>query len=104
MAKVLRCGDVVPGWKAEIKGDSAHDVLRKAAEHAETSHNRESVRPDVSKVKGAIHDDGEARTQRAGSSKQLLRILFGLGRLLRRGRTAKTRRLERMAIDRNRQP
>jgi predicted small metal-binding protein len=33
MAKFLKCGDVVPGCKEEIKGDSEHDVLRKAAEH-----------------------------------------------------------------------
>jgi predicted small metal-binding protein len=65
----MKCGDVVPGCNAEIKGDSEHDVLRKAAEHAKTAHNMESIPPDVlSKVKGAIHDQGEPRTQKAGSS------------------------------------
>jgi predicted small metal-binding protein len=69
MAKVLKCGDVVPGCKEEIKGDSEHDVLRKAAEHAKTAHHMESIPPEVlSKVKGAIHDQGEPRTQKAGSS------------------------------------
>jgi predicted small metal-binding protein len=69
MAKVLKCGDVVPGCKEEIKGDTEHDVLRKAAEHAKTAHNLESIPPDVlAKVKGAIHDQGEQRTQKAGSS------------------------------------
>ena len=69
MGKVLKCGDVVPGCKEEIKGDSEHDVLRKAAEHAKTAHHMESIPPDVlSKVKGAIHDQGEQRTQKAGSS------------------------------------
>jgi predicted small metal-binding protein len=52
MGKVLKCGDVVPRCKEEIKGDSEHDVLRKAAEHAKTVHNMESIPPDVlSKVK-----------------------------------------------------
>ena len=69
MAKVPKCGDVVPGCKAEIKGHSEHDVLRKAAERAKTAHHMESIPPEVlSKVKSAIHDEGEARTQKAGSS------------------------------------
>jgi predicted small metal-binding protein len=69
MAKVLKCGDVVPGCKEEIRGDSEHDVLRQAAEHAKTTHNMDSIPPEVlSKVKGAIHDEGDARTQKAGSS------------------------------------
>jgi predicted small metal-binding protein len=45
--KVLKCGDVVPGCKAEIKGDSEHDVLRKAAEHAKTVHHMDGIPPDV---------------------------------------------------------
>jgi predicted small metal-binding protein len=55
MAKVLKYGEVVPGCKEEIKGDSEHDVLRKAAEHPKTAHHMQSISPDVlSKVKGAI--------------------------------------------------
>ena len=69
MTKVLKCGDVVPGCKAEIKGDSEHDVLRKAAEHAKTAHHMDSIPPEVlSKVKSAIHDEGDAKAQKAGSS------------------------------------
>ena len=69
MAKVLKCGDIVPGCNFEIKADSEHDVLRKAAEHAKTAHQMENIPPEVlSKVKGAIHDEGESRTQKAGSS------------------------------------
>ena len=65
MAKVLKCGDVVSGCKEEIKGDSEHDVLRKAAEHAKTAHHMDSIPPDVlSKVKGAIHDEGERERKR----------------------------------------
>jgi predicted small metal-binding protein len=61
--------NVVPRCKEEIEGDSEHDVLRKAAEHAKTAHHIEHIPPDVlSKVKGAIRDEGEARTQKAGSS------------------------------------
>jgi predicted small metal-binding protein len=68
MAKVLKCGDVVPGCKAEIRGDSDHDVLRKAAEHAKSAHHMENIPPEtLSKVKASIHDDGESRSQKAGS-------------------------------------
>ena len=68
MSKVLKCSDVNPGCNHEIRGDSEHDVLRKAAEHAKTAHQMESIPPEVlSKVKGAIRDEGEARAHRAGT-------------------------------------
>lgn len=69
MGKVLKCGDVVPGCNAEIRGDSDHDVLRKAAEHAKTDHHMDSIPPDVlAKVKNAIRDEGQSRSQRAGTA------------------------------------
>ncbi len=69
MAKVLKCGDVNPGCNHEIRGESDHDVLRKAAEHVRKDHHMENIPPDVlSKVKGAIHDEGEPRSQKAGST------------------------------------
>jgi predicted small metal-binding protein len=69
VSKVLKCSDVNPGCNAEIRGDSEHDVLRKAAEHARTDHHMETIPPDVlSKVKSAIRDEGEARAQKAGSA------------------------------------
>jgi predicted small metal-binding protein len=69
MSKVLKCSDVNPGCNHEIRGDSEHDVLRKAAEHAKKDHNMDSIPPDMlSKVKSAIHDEGEARSQKAGST------------------------------------
>jgi predicted small metal-binding protein len=67
MTKVLKCGDVVPGCKAEIKADSEHEVLRRAAEHARTAHNMDRIPPEVlSKVKSAIHDEGDSKAQKAG--------------------------------------
>jgi predicted small metal-binding protein len=69
MTKVLKCGDFTPGCNVEIRGSSEDEVLKKAAEHAKTAHNMQNIPPDVlSKVKGAIHDEGEARTQKAGTS------------------------------------
>jgi predicted small metal-binding protein len=69
MSKILKCGDVAPGCNAEIRGESEPDVLRKAAEHAKTDHNMESIPPDMlSKIKSAIRDEGEARSQKAGTA------------------------------------
>jgi predicted small metal-binding protein len=69
MTKVLNCGDVKPGCNFEIRGETEHDVLRKAADHAKTAHGMESIPPEVlSKVKGAIRDEGETRAQKAGST------------------------------------
>jgi predicted small metal-binding protein len=69
MGKILKCGDLVPGCKEEIKGNSDHDVLRKAAEQAKAAHHMDSIPPEVlSKMKGAIHDEGDARTQKASPS------------------------------------
>ena len=80
MAKVLKCGDVVPGCKEEIKGDSEHDVLRKAAEHAKTAHHMDSIPPDVlSKVKGAIHDEGDRERKKLVRQTRQLPRMFKTG-------------------------
>jgi predicted small metal-binding protein len=69
MTKVLKCGDVTPGCNAEIRGDSDDEVLKKAAEHAKTAHNMQNFPPNILfKIKGAIHDQGEARPQKVGTS------------------------------------
>jgi predicted small metal-binding protein len=58
MTKTLKCGDVVPGCKAEFRGSSEQEVLQQAAEHAKTSHNLVNIPPEVlAKVKSAIRDD-----------------------------------------------
>jgi predicted small metal-binding protein len=69
MAKVLKCGDVVPGCDFEMTGGSEHEVLEKAAAHAKSAHGLDSIPPDVlDKVRRAIHDDDEARAKGAGAS------------------------------------
>jgi predicted small metal-binding protein len=69
MSKILKCGDVSLGCNAEIRGESEHDVLRQAAEHAKTAHQMDNIPPDMlSKIKSAIHDEGEARSQKAGTA------------------------------------
>jgi len=69
MSKILECADVALGCDFEIRGESEHDVLRKAAQHAKTAHSMESIPPDMlAKIKSAIHDEGEARSQKASTS------------------------------------
>jgi predicted small metal-binding protein len=55
MAKILRCGDVMPGCSAILEGRDDDEVMRKATEHAKSAHGMATVTPDVAnKVKAAI--------------------------------------------------
>ena len=57
MAKVLRCGDLMPGCNTVIEGKDEAEVMAKGAEHARTAHNVTAIPPDLAaKVKGAIKD------------------------------------------------
>ena len=57
MAKVLRCGDLMPGCKAVIEGHDVAEVMKKGAEHAKTAHGITTIPADVAaKVQAAIKD------------------------------------------------
>lgn len=57
MAKVLRCGDLMPGCKAVVEGQNEAEVMAKAAEHAKKDHGMATIPPDVAaKAKAAIKD------------------------------------------------
>ena len=57
MAKVLNCGDLMPGCKAFIDGKDEAEVMAKGAEHAKTAHKMTTIPPDMAaKVKAAIKD------------------------------------------------
>jgi predicted small metal-binding protein len=57
MAKVLRCGDLMPGCNAVIEGKDEAEVMAKGAEHAKTAHKMTAIPPDIAaKVKAAIKD------------------------------------------------
>ena len=69
MAKVLKCGDVVPGCDYEMRGNSEEEVLQRAAEHAKADHGMDNVPPEIlDKVRGAIRDEDESRAKGAGAS------------------------------------
>ena len=57
MAKVLRCGDLMPGCQAVVEGKDVAEVLAKAVEHAKQSHGVTSIPPDLAaKAQAAIKD------------------------------------------------
>ena len=57
MAKVLRCGDVMPGCSFVVEGKDVAEVLAKGAEHAKKDHGMASIPTDmVAKVQAAIKD------------------------------------------------
>jgi predicted small metal-binding protein len=57
MAKVLRCGDLMPGCKAVIGGKDAAEVMAKGAEYAKKAHGMATIPPDLAKkVQAAIKD------------------------------------------------
>ncbi len=57
MAKVLRCGDLVPGCNAVIEGKDEAEVMAKGAEHAKAAHKMMTIPLDMAaKVKAAIKD------------------------------------------------
>ena len=57
MAKLLRCGDLMPGCQAVIEGKDMAEVMTKGAEHAKTAHGVTTIPPDMAKkVQAAIKD------------------------------------------------
>jgi predicted small metal-binding protein len=57
MAKVLKCGDLVPGCSAVIEGKDVAEVMAKGAKHAETAHGMKTIPPEMAaKVQAAIKD------------------------------------------------
>jgi predicted small metal-binding protein len=57
MAKVLRCGDLMPGCDAVIEGKDEAEVMAKGAEHAKTAHKMTAIPPEMAaKVKAAIKE------------------------------------------------
>ena len=57
MAKVLKCGDLVPGCSFVAEGKDVTEVMAKGAAHAKTAHGMSSIPPDMmKKVQAAIKD------------------------------------------------
>jgi len=58
MAKVLRCRDVGLDCEGEIRADTEAEILRQAAEHAQSTHNMKEMPSEVvENVRAAIRDE-----------------------------------------------
>jgi len=58
MAKVLRCRDVGFDCDGMIRAETEEEILKKAAEHAQTVHNLKEISEEVvEKVRAAIRDE-----------------------------------------------
>jgi predicted small metal-binding protein len=58
MAKVLRCRDVGLDCEGELRADTEEELMRQAAEHAQTTHHMKDLSPEVvEKVRAAIRDE-----------------------------------------------
>ena len=58
MAKVLRCRDVGFDCDGVIRAETEEEILKKAAEHAQTAHNLKEITEEVvEKVRAAISDE-----------------------------------------------
>jgi predicted small metal-binding protein len=58
MAKVLRCRDVGMECDFVARAETEEEILKQAAEHAETVHNMKEIPEEVlAKVRAAISDE-----------------------------------------------
>jgi predicted small metal-binding protein len=58
MAKVLRCRDVGMECDFIARANTEEEILKQAAEHAQTTHNMKDIPPEVvAKVRAAIRDE-----------------------------------------------
>lgn len=58
MAKVLRCSDVGFDCDGVIRAETEEEVLKMAAEHAQSAHNLNELSDEVvEKVRAAIRDE-----------------------------------------------
>lgn len=58
MAKVLRCKDIGFDCGFVARADTEEEILKQAAEHAQTVHNLKEITEEVAKkVRAAIRDE-----------------------------------------------
>ena len=57
MAKIRKCGDLMPGCNAVIEGKDMAEVMAKGAEHAKSAHGMATIPPELAtRVQAAIKD------------------------------------------------
>jgi predicted small metal-binding protein len=57
MAKILKCGDLMPGCNFVAEGKDEAEVMAKGVQHAKQAHGMATIPPEMAaKVKGAIKE------------------------------------------------
>jgi predicted small metal-binding protein len=57
MAKILKCGDLMPGCNFVVEGKDEAEVMAKGAQHAKQAHGMPNIPPEMAaKVKAAIKE------------------------------------------------
>lgn len=57
MAKILKCGDLMPGCSFVAEGEDVAEVMAKGAEHAKKDHGMTTMPPEmIPQVQAAIRD------------------------------------------------
>jgi predicted small metal-binding protein len=57
MAKILKCGDLMPGCNFVAEGKDEAEVMAKGSEHAKQAHGMANIPPELAaKVKAAIKE------------------------------------------------
>lgn len=61
MAKVLKCGELVTGCSAVLRGETVDEIVRQAAEHSKTAHNVHDIPRNLrKKLLRLIRDEKKA--------------------------------------------
>ncbi len=61
MAKVLRCGELVSGCSAVLRGETVEDIIRQATEHSKAAHNVHDIPKNLrKKLLRLIRDEKKA--------------------------------------------
>ncbi len=57
MAKILKCGDLMPGCNFVAEGKDEAEVMAKGTQHAKQAHGMATIPPEMAaKVKAAIKE------------------------------------------------
>jgi predicted small metal-binding protein len=67
MAKVLKCGDLMPGCNAVIEGKDEAEVMAKGTEHAKTAHKMTAIPPDMAAKRASMNNMCNVRLAGSGS-------------------------------------
>ncbi len=58
MAKIFRCGDVIPECRAVVEGKDVAEVMKKVTKHTRDKHGMDAISPGVAaRLEAAIKEN-----------------------------------------------